>query len=114
MMVTSANALNELTHAHNKFNKQQHNILCSHMACFIELIPFVKRGVVNPSAMTVNIHRVVIKGDVTSATKDDRFIGYDLRNDTSKEPNGLKSSKHLLPTSRYLDNPCMNINKHQR
>lgn len=72
MMVTSANALNEPTHAHNKFNTQraaQHS-LPSH-GLFIELLLFVRCGVVNPSEMTVNIHRDLTKGDVTSASKDD-------------------------------------------
>ncbi len=69
-MVTSANALNEPTHAHNKFNTQraaQHS-LPSH-GLFIELLLFVRCGVVNPSEMTVNIHRDLMKGDVTSALK---------------------------------------------
>lgn len=54
---------------------------------FIELFLFVRRWVVNPAEMTVNIHRDVMKEDVTSASKDDRFIGYDLKkNDTSRKP----------------------------
>lgn len=69
----------------------------------------------NPSEMTVNIHRDVIKGDVTSASEDDRFIGYDLRNDTSKNvmaskqeyrktTQRLKSAAHLvITTSKYFD-----------
>lgn len=81
MMVTSANALNEPTHAHNKFNTQiaaQHS-LPSH-GLFIELLLFVRCGVVNHSEMTVNVRRDVMKSDGTSASKGDRFIAYDLRN----------------------------------